>query len=108
MFVKNYGVYMNKLRNRAIKVFLALVLAIAFAAISTGNTYAAYDTNDILKRAMVRNLMNCYDKGYITKSFNSIGELKGAESLNNNGDNSEELPIPSGSSFTNIAKESLK
>ncbi len=108
MFVKNYGVYMNKLRNRAIKVFLALALAIAFAAISTGNTYAAYDTNDILKRAMVRNLMNCYDKGYITKSFNSIGELKGAESLNNNGDNSEELPIPSGSSFTNIAKESLK
>ena len=99
---------MNKLRNRAIKVFLVLTLAIAFATISTGNTYAAYDTNDILKRAMVYNLKNCYDKGYITKSFNSIGELKGAESLDNNGDNSEELPIPSGSNFTNIAKESLK
>ena len=99
---------MNKLKNSAAKIILAgFAIAIASICLANNNAYAAYDAKSILKRAMVRNLMSCYSKNYITKEFKTIGEFKGAASLHKDGKNSGNFPIPSGTEFSSIQDENL-
>ena len=99
---------MNKLKNKIARTLIVAALATCTVFALGANTYAVYDTNSILKRSLVRALVQCYQKGAVTDSFGAIGEFQGASSLvAPKGGNVGPFAIPSGMKFSSYVKESV-
>ena len=99
---------MNKLKNKIARTLIVATLAICTVFVLGANTYAVYDTNSILKRSLVRALVQCYQKGAVTDGFGAIGEFQGASSLvASKGGNVGPFAIPSGMKFSSYVKESV-